>query len=74
MQSVSAQMKIDFNPDTLKLTVDARNPLPAVRSVDRVGTDFFGKAVGATRTAGPLLDVRGRQPIILDPRRNFGGS
>ncbi|WP_442681111.1 right-handed parallel beta-helix repeat-containing protein [Sphingomonas sp. ASY06-1R] len=70
MQSVSAQMKIDFNPDTLKLTVDATRPLPAVRSVDRVGMDFFGRPAGKARIAGPLSSLRGTGSLVLDPRRS----
>ncbi|WP_420139255.1 right-handed parallel beta-helix repeat-containing protein [Sphingomonas sp.] len=68
MQSVTSQTTIDFDPATLKLTVDRDSRLPSVREIAPIGNDFFGKPVGAARIAGPLAALSGKRAIVMDPR------
>lgn len=48
--------QIDFNPDTLELTISGAQTWPKVAPVSQVGDDIFGKDVNGPRVPGPLAD------------------
>ena len=52
----SADMEIDFNSDTLELTLRSSKSLPKIAVHSQITTDFFGKSTSDTRAAGPLAD------------------
>jgi hypothetical protein len=61
-------MEIDFNPDSLELTLKSSKPLPKLAVHNEVSTDFFGKPTSDTRPAGPLADPGAKQVWKVDPR------
>jgi hypothetical protein len=63
-----ADAQIDFDPDTLQLTIASRQPLPAVSSVNEIDIDILGKEAGHTRAPGPLADPGAKQEWKVDPR------
>jgi hypothetical protein len=71
--SLLTDMKIDFNPDTLQLTMSGSGQLPKVTAVALVGSDLFGKATADTRVPGPLADPGAKQVWQVDPRVAKGG-
>ena len=66
--SVTADAQIDFDPDTLKLTISTSKPLPRVNAVNHIEGDILNRAAGRTRTAGPLAYAGGKRSWIVDPR------
>jgi Right handed beta helix region len=66
--SAQAHMQIDFNPDTLELTMSGTSPLPKVNAVNQITDDIFGHTAGATRTPGPLADPAAKTVRKIDPR------
>ena len=66
--SVSADMQIDFDPDTLQLTISGARKLPQVSVVNAIHGDMLGKAMGTSRVAGPLADLKGGNVLHVDPR------
>ena len=52
--SVVFDMQIQFDPDTLQLTVKNSQLMPKVAGVNRIENDMFGKVTGETRVAGPI--------------------
>jgi hypothetical protein len=66
--SVVSDMQIDFNPDTLQLTINGSQPLPKVADINHIDNDMFGKPTGATRAPGPLADPGAKRVWQLDPR------
>ncbi len=66
---MAEEMKIDFNPDTLELTMDSSKPLPKVAAFRKIDSDFFGKLAGNTRFPGPLADAGSKNTWKLDPRK-----
>jgi hypothetical protein len=66
--ATSADMEIDFNPDTLELTLKSSQPLPKVAVQNQVSTDFFGKPISGTRAAGPLANPGAKQVWKVDRR------
>jgi hypothetical protein len=65
---VASDMQIDFNPDTLQLTMNSSQPLPKVADVNHIDNDMFGKATGETRVPGPLADPGSKRTWEVDPR------
>ncbi len=64
LESVTVEMDLDFNPDTLELGWDAP-PLPRFLAVDGIEVDYCGdRRVGDTATAGPFAE-RFRSPVTL---------
>ena len=63
-----ADVQVEFNPDTLQLTISSRQPLPKVSAFRRIDTDFFGKEAGVSRYPGPLADPTSKSVWKLDPR------
>jgi hypothetical protein len=66
--SVAADAQIDFNPDTLQLTISSSQPLPKVSAVNHIELDMLGKAAGDTRVPGPLADPSAKSSWKVDPR------
>ena len=66
--SVAADGQIDFDPDTLQLTIAIPQPLPTVRAVNHIDTDILGKDTGPTRVAGPLANPGVKREWKVDPR------
>ncbi len=64
----SSDLEIQFNPDTLELTLKCTHPLPKVAIHNQITTDFFGKSTSSTRAAGPLVDPGEKQVWKVDPR------
>ena len=63
-----ADVKIDFNPDTLELTMSGKQSLPKVAAFRHIDSDLFGKVAGETRVPGPLADPGSKSVWKLDPR------
>jgi hypothetical protein len=66
--STVADVQLDFNPDTLELTISSSQPLPKVNAFGKINVDLEGKATGETRAAGPLADPGAKRVWKLDPR------
>jgi hypothetical protein len=64
---VTLSMNIDFDPDQLKLTMDAKE-LPGVAVLAQINTDMFGKSTGEKRAPGPLADPAPSITRVVDPR------
>jgi hypothetical protein len=65
---VVVDAQIEFDPDTLLLTISSRQPLPKVSAVNHVETDILGQDAGETRVAGPLADPGAQREWNVDPR------
>lgn len=63
-----AEMQVEFNPDTLELSVTGPKPLPKVALFRHIDTDLFGKPAGAPRFPGPLADPEAKSVWKVDPR------
>jgi hypothetical protein len=66
--SVVADAKIDFDPDTLQLTISSSKPLPRVSAVNQIQSDILSKRAGTARIAGPLADLKTKNSWRVDPR------
>ncbi len=60
-------MSLDFDPDTLELTMDARG-LPSVAVFREIDNDIFGRASGDKRVPGPIIDPGAGPTRHVDPR------
>src|SRR5689334_15918121 len=69
--SVVADAQIDFDPDTLQLTIASRQPLPKVSAVNHIETDILGKDTGDIRVPGPLADPGAKRAWKVDPRKEM---
>lgn len=67
--SATADMQIDFNPDTLELTLGNTQPFPKVNAVDQIDIDMLGKPTGESRAPGPLARPAARHSWHVDPRK-----
>ncbi len=65
--SVTLDMNMDFNPETLELTMDAKD-LKEVSILGKVNTDMYGKETGAKRYPGPFADPKTSITRKIDPR------
>ncbi len=63
------EAKIDFDPDTLKLTMSSQKPFPQVTAVKGIKGDMLGNATGETRAPGPISDPGAARVWLVDPRR-----
>jgi len=68
--SVVGDAKIDFDANTLQLTIASSKPFPKVSAVNAIDSDFLGKQAGNVRAPGPLADPSSARNLKLDPRRN----
>lgn len=66
--SAVAGMEIDFDPDSLMLTIGSSQPFPQVSVVNQIQNDMLGKVTGETRAPGPLADPGAKRIWQLDPR------
>ena len=66
--SVVADAQIDFDPDTLQLTISSSQPLPQVSAVNHIVSDMLGKSTGNTRVPGPLADPGAKRVWEVNPR------
>ena len=66
--SVVADAQIDFDPDTLQLTIAIRQPLPKVSAVNHIEIDILGKDTGEARVPGPLANPGAQREWTIDPR------
>ncbi len=66
--SAVAEMRIDFDPDRLELTISSSQPLPKVNAFNHIDIDLLGKVTGETRAPGPLADPGTKRVWQLDPR------
>lgn len=63
-----ADLQVNFNSETLELTMTNKQPLPAVSVFRHIDTDLFGKPTGETRLPGPFADAGNKSTWKLDPR------
>jgi hypothetical protein len=64
--SVMAEAQIDFNPDTLQLTIRGNRPLPRVGAINRIQADMLGKPAGVAGPLAAAAAANGSWPV--DPR------
>jgi hypothetical protein len=64
--------QVDFDPDTLTLTIASRQPLPQVRVVNQIDIDILGSRTSTTRVAGPVADPGAKRTWTIDPRSRSG--
>ena len=67
--SVVGEAQIEFDANTLELTMTSSKPLPTVSVVNRIDSDFFGKPAGTMRAVGPLANPGSAHKLKVDPRR-----
>ena len=63
-----SDMKIDFDPDRLELTLSSNQPFPKVSAFNHIDSDMFGDVTGDTRAPGPIADPGAKRLWKLDPR------
>ena len=66
--SIIADAQIEFDPDTLKLTILSAKALPRVSVVNGIHGDMLGATTGASRIAGPLAALNAQTVVHVDPR------
>lgn len=66
--SIVVDAQIDFDPDTLKLTISNAKGLPRLSVVNRIHDDMLGAAAGTSRIPGPLAAFDARTAVHVDPR------
>ncbi len=66
--SAVGDLQIDFDPDTLQLTMSGPQPFPQESIINRIDHDILGNAGGDTRPAGPLADPGAKRIWQVDPR------
>ena len=70
VNSVTLDMNINFDPDTLELTMDAKD-LKEVPILGKVNTDMYGKETGEKRYPGPFADPKASITRKVDPREIY---
>jgi hypothetical protein len=63
----SLSMNLDFDTDSLELTMDVQE-LPSVVVFNQIDSDIFGKPTGEKRAPGPFVDPGVSLTRIVDPR------
>jgi len=63
----SVSMNLDFDPDSLELTMGAKE-LPRIAILGRIDSDMFGKPTGEMRAPGPFVDPGAGATRLVDPR------
>jgi hypothetical protein len=66
--SVIADGQIDFDPGSLQLTIGLAKAPPKLGAINGIEGDILGQPAGAARPPGPLADLRGAKPRLVDPR------
>ena len=67
--SIVDDAQIEFDPDSLQLTIIISKPFPKVSAVNHIDGDILGKAAGDIRAPGPLADPGTEHNWKVDPRR-----
>ena len=67
--SIEAEMRVEFDPATLRLTLSSVRTLPKLASDNRIQSDLLGVPTGDARVAGPLANPSARESWMVDPRR-----
>ncbi|ESQ83627.1 right-handed parallel beta-helix repeat-containing protein [Asticcacaulis benevestitus] len=67
--SIEAEMRVEFDPATLRLTLSRVRTLPKMATSNHIQSDLLGVQTGATRVAGPLANPSSRESWMVDPRR-----
>jgi hypothetical protein len=62
-------IKVDFDPDRLELTISSSQPFPKVSVFNHIDNDMLGNASAETRAPGPIADPGAERLWHLDPRR-----
>ena len=70
--SVVADAHIDFDPDTLQLTISMSEPFLKAPAVNQIEVDILGKLTSGARVPGPLADPGARSPGSLIPATRSG--
>jgi hypothetical protein len=65
---VAANMQIDFNSDSLQLTMNSSQPFPQVAVVNHIQNDMFGEPTGDARAPGPVADPGAKRVWQIAPR------
>jgi hypothetical protein len=68
MQSAVAQAQVDFNVDTLQVTMSGFKALPRVAAFPGYDGDLLGASTSARRVPGPLADPKPGRASAVDPR------
>ena len=66
--SVLADVRIDFDPDSLQLTISGAKKLPQASVVNRIHHDMLGRTTATSRVAGPVENLETRGTVHVDPR------
>jgi hypothetical protein len=66
--SIMADAQIDFDPNTLRLTISSNKPLPKMAVVNHIQSDILGEATGSSRAPGPLANPGAKGSWTVDPR------
>ena len=66
--SLVTDAQVQFDPDTLELTISTGQPLPKVPAINQIETDILGQRAGETRVPGPLADPGAKRVWKVDPR------
>ncbi len=62
-------MQVDFDADTLQLTMNSQQSFPQMAAVKGIENDMLGNATGETRAPGPISDPGAARVWLVDPRR-----
>jgi hypothetical protein len=66
--SVVADAQINFDSDSLQLTIKSSQPFPKVSAVNHIESDMLGHVAGDTRVPGPLAAPNAKSAWQVDPR------
>lgn len=61
-------VQVDFDPDTLQLTMSSQQPFPQPASAKGIENDMLGNATGESRAPGPISDPGAMRVWLVDPR------
>ena len=65
-----ADLEINFDPDTLQLSISGPTALKKAPVYDHIDKDIFGTSTDSTRLPGPLNKLDSSGVINMDPRRS----
>ena len=70
MAGCTCDLEISIDSDNLIMEIRVGQDLPAVKTDEKVPTDFFGSEAGAQRVAGPFAGLKaGSMRFSIDPRK-----
>jgi hypothetical protein len=67
--SVVTDAQVEFDADTLQLTISTGHALPRVSAINQIEIDILGQRAGETRVPGPLADPGAKPAWKVDPRQ-----